>query len=265
MSASAHSDPTTGNLANPRMEDQPGASVRGESIGHASHPAPAGEESPAGGHAAGGSAIRWWVGVAGGLLVSFPLSWLLSYAASLPFFLGLFFFALFGLVIGAVVHRIASPRRPYPLPAVLIGTVVIISVAWTNSLVTESRGLPQGLAKEAANRTRDLQGRTHAEYVSHVTGQIRSYLRERYPPGGTIGYVRWVFVSGEFRKGDLDGVQGTLRQPQRRWWWVMRVVLSIALFAFGIGSQTWLLRLPADPAGVRAIDRADHPNQPGTS
>ena len=248
MPASARSDPTPGN---------PG--------GHPPRPAPQGDESLPGGHAAGASMVRWWIGVAGGLLVSFPLSWLLSYAAALPFFLGLFFFALFGLVIGAVVHRIASPGRPHPLPDVLVGTILIISVGWTISLVMESRGLPRDLAKDAANRTRDLEGRTHAEYLDHVAGQVRGYLREHYPPGGTIGYVRWVFASGEFKKGDLDGVQRTLRQPQRRWWWVMRVVLSIALYAFGIGSQTWLLRLPADPAGLRAIDRVDDPTESGGS
>ena len=265
MRASVPGNPTPDDVASPRVNGGTATSGPSEPVDHAPNPAPAGDESPVDGHAAGRSAARWWIGVAGGLLVSLPLSWLLSYAAALPFFLGLFFFALFGLVIGAVVHRIASPGRPYPLSVVLAGTILIISVGWGISLVTESRGLPWDLAKEAANRTRDLEGRTHAEYISHVAGEIRGYLSEHYPPGGTIGYVRWVFASGEFKKGHLDGVQRTLRQPQRKWWWVMRVVLSIALFAFGIGSQTWLLRLRADPAGVRAIDRRDHPTEGGTS
>jgi hypothetical protein len=84
---------------------------------------------------------------------------------------------------------------------------------------------------------------------------VRVYLREHYRPGGTIGYVRWALTSGEIPKGSLKDVRMKLGQSQRRYSWAIRVVLSLGLFAFGIGSQTWPLRLLKDPA-VRAIDTA---------
>ena len=43
-----------------------------------------------------GPTRRWWLGVVVAAIFAIPLAWLLSYAASLPFFLGLFFLMLFG-------------------------------------------------------------------------------------------------------------------------------------------------------------------------
>src|SRR3990172_853649 len=77
------------------------------------------------------SHARWWCATAAGTVVSLPLAWLLSYAAMLPFYLGLFFFMLFGLVIGAVAFRVAAPGRPYHRFAVLAGTTLIVGVCWT--------------------------------------------------------------------------------------------------------------------------------------
>lgn len=202
-----------------------------------------------------GPSARWWVGIAVGTVVSFPLGWLLCYAALLPFFLGLFFFALFGLILGAIVHRVASPRRPYRRSAIVAGTVLLVVVGWTVSIVTESRHVPVSMAKKVATQTRDLGDRTTAEFHAHVAGQIRAYFQDRYPPGGTIGYIRWVLSSGKIAQGEIDGIRRTMREAQRRHWWAMRVVLSIGLFAFGVASQTLLLRLPKDPAAVIADSR----------
>ena len=204
------------------------------------------------GQAPGGSSARWWGGTAVGMVVSLPVGWVLCYAALLPFFLGLFFFALFGLVIGAVVHRVASGGRPYKRSILLGGTVLLVVVGWTLSVMFESRHVPISMAKKAALKTRDLGGRTTVEFHAHVAGQIREHFREHYPPGGTIGYIRWVLSSGEIAKGEIDGVHSMMREAQRKLWWFVRVVLSIGLFAFGVASQTMLLHLPKDPAAVRA-------------
>ena len=55
------------------------------------------------------STMRWWLAVLAGVAVTLPVAWLLSFAGTLPFFLGVFFFALFGLLIGAVIYRVAAP------------------------------------------------------------------------------------------------------------------------------------------------------------
>ena len=204
--------------------------------------------------------MRFWAGIVVGAAVTVPLGWLLAHAATLPVFIGIFFFALFGLMIGAVVHRVAAPGRPYARRTVLVGTSFLIVGGWGLSVLVEARELPMDLAKNVPDRTLDLGGRTRAEYVDYVASGIRSYLRKEYASGEAIGYLRWVVSSGELPEGSIAGVNRTLRVPQRKGWWIARVVLSIGLFAFGVSSQTFLLRLSRDPAAVRASELMDPPS-----
>lgn len=201
---------------------------------------------------------RFFVGIGVGGVVALPLSWLLAHAATLPFFIGVFFFALFGLLIGAVVHRVAAPGRPYTHRVVMTGTVALIAGGWLVSIIVEAQALPMDLARNVPDWTLSLGGLTRSEFVANVAGRIRSHLDERYPPGGTIGYMRWVMTSGVLPKGSITDVRRTLRLPQRKGWWLLRVVLSIGLFSFGISTQTLLLRLRFDPAAVRASDARNH-------
>lgn len=197
---------------------------------------------------------RFWLGIFVGGLVGLPLSWLLAYAATLPFFIGIFFFALFGLVIGAAVHRVASPGRPYARSTLWAGTILLVVGGWLVSICVEGRALPMDFARDVPGWTRDLRGKTRSQFVEDVADRIRSNLRENYPPGGTLGYVRWVVTSGEFPQGSIEGVKRTLRVSQRKGWWIMRALLSLGLLSFGISTQTLLLRLPRDPSAVRAGD-----------
>ncbi len=196
---------------------------------------------------------RWWRAVGLGLVVSMPTAWLLSYAATLPFFLGLFFFVLFGLMIGAVMHRAAAAGRPYGKASLVLGTTVVVIAGWAVSLAKESRDFPADMAAIAPNLTRDIGGRSVDEFRAAVVADVRRFLRESYPPGGAIGYARWVILSGELKKGQIAGVNRTLRRPQHGLWWAVRVVLSIGLLGFGVGSQTLQLTRRSDPA-VRVMD-----------
>ena len=204
---------------------------------------------------------RWWCAVVAGTLVSLPLAWLLSHAALLPVFLGVFFFALFGLVIGAVMHRVAAPGRPYPPAPLLIGTTIVVLVAFTVSLMQEARDAPRKMARSASENVRDIGDRTVPEYMALVSNEIRDRIREAHPPGGLIGYARWVMVDGVFDKGEIQAANLSLRASHRGMWWLGRVAVSAGLLAFGIGSQTLALRLKRDPI-VRAVDREP---LPGTS
>ncbi len=199
------------------------------------------------------STVRWWLAVGAGVIVSLPIAWLLSHAALLPFFLGVFFFALFGLVIGAVMHRVASPARPYPSTTLVVGTTIVVAFGLVASLASESRDFPGKMAVEAGDKTRDIGNRTINEYRTAVAGDIRRYLREQYPPGGTLGYVRWALASGTLKKGQIAHVNRTLRRPQYKGWWAVRVILSTGLLAFGVGSQTLPLKLVRERM-VRAMD-----------
>lgn len=194
-----------------------------------------------------GPATRWWLAVGVGLIVSAPLVWLLSYGASLPFYLGLFFFALFGLVIGACMHRVAAAGRPYGRLTLVTGTTIVVAFGWGASIIKEARDFPMDMGSDAADRTRDIGDRTRDGYIAHVADQVRDFLRRDFPPGGTMGYIRFVLTDGVLEKGRLADVNRNLKVGQRGWIWAIRVVLSIALFAFGIGSQTLPLKLATEP------------------
>lgn len=249
-------DATPGERTDPPIDTPPAKGDRRE-------PEAAARASVAGdGTCPSGRSGRWWLAVAGGVVVSLPLGWLLSHAALLPFLLGLFFYVLFGLLIGATMHRLASPRRPYSRTVVLVGTTVVVLTGWLVSLGVESHNAPIKMAAEAGDRTRRIGERTIQEFRADVTASIRRLLDERYPPGGTLGYARWALTSGEWKKGEVAGFDRSLIAPQRGFFFAIRVVLSIALLAFGVGSQTFLLRLPRDPA-VRAIDEPDRADPSG--
>lgn len=231
-----------------------GVAVSGNPTGTAPLPAVAGDvrgrPTPI---ARKGSPARWCVAVVVGAVLMLPFSWLLSHGALLPFFLGVFFFVLFGLIVGATMHRVASLTRPYSSRMLLTGTSVVVAIGMVVSVWQESRDCPLKLARDAAARTRLLGDRSVEEFKDFVAKSWRTYVLERYPPGGLTGYIRWVVRSGEIPKGTIDGVAISLVRPQRGLTWILRVVLSAGLLAFGIGSQTLLLRLPRDPA-VRKID-----------
>jgi len=182
-----------------------------------------------------------------GCVVTPPISWLLSFAAALPFFLGVFFFALFGLVIGAVTFRVAMSCRPYARAAILSGTTAVVLLGWGLSIVKEASDFPADMSMAAADRTRDIGERSREEYQALIAGGIREWLRRTYPPGGTLGYVRWSLMSGRIEKGSVPELSRTLTRSPSGWVWALRVVLSIGLFAFGVGSQT----LPLRYAGVK--------------
>jgi len=194
------------------------------------------------------SQARWWSAMTVGTIVSLPFAWLLSYGALLPFYLGLFFFMLFGLFIGAATYRVASPGRPYPRLAILAGTTLIVGVCWTLSIVKESRDFPADLAKDAVRRARDIGGRSADDYRATVAGEVRAFLRERHPPGGVLGYFRWMLLEGEIRKGSLPSFDQLVRRSPARWGFAIRVILSIALLGFAVSSQTLALGRPNAPA-----------------
>ena len=185
--------------------------------------------------------------------IALPLGWLLSYGASLPFFLGLFFFMLFGLIIGSAAFRIAAPRRPYGTAAILAGTTLLVCATWGVSLFKEARDFPDDVARRVSMRTRNLGDRNLHEFRGDVEKEVRAYLSDRYGPGAYWGYIRWVLTDGQIEAGKLTSTPQAVSRPagQIRWWWALRIVASIALLAFGIASQTMLLRHSVDAQNLK--------------
>lgn len=191
-------------------------------------------------------------------LVALPSAWLLSYGASLPFFLGLFFFPLFGLLISAVAVRVAAPLRPYRTAPVLAGTTLLVFIGWGGALFVEARDFPADVGDEMLEKTYDLGGRTPEQFKADVAEQVRGYLKRVSPPGGVLGYIRWTLTAGRIPAGELPDVGRTPGTPLvRGFWWAFRVVASLALFAFGIASQTFALRHVTDPASSWLNDDDD--------
>lgn len=133
------------------------------------------------------------------------------------------------------------------------GTAIVVIVGVTGSIVIESLDFPRKMAAEAGDNTRYLGDLTIGEYRTAVAADVRRFLREEYSPGGTPGYVRWVLTSGQLKKGQIVHFNRTLRRSPRKAWWAVRVVLSVVLLTFGIGSQTLLLQ-DATERTVRAMD-----------
>jgi len=186
---------------------------------------------------------RWWLGVCIGLAVSLPLSWLLSYAGALMFYIGLFFFALFGLMIGAATFRVASVAGPYHRKHVIAGTIILVLVPWSLSMLKEGRDFADDVAARTVHeRSLDLKGNTVAAHRGIVSSDVRAYLRKQYPPGGVRGYIHWVVVDGKISKTDISSLAKNWQHGQSGYVWVVRVVLSLALLTFGVATQTLPLR-----------------------
>ncbi|MFQ5491468.1 MAG: hypothetical protein ACE5GE_12170 [Phycisphaerae bacterium] len=187
---------------------------------------------------------RWMAAVAAGCLAALPIGWLLAFAALLPFYLGLFFFVLFGLILGAVVFRIGQPDRPLTRRRIVVGTACVVAVGWGTSLTTEARVFPSQVAEQAVMHYAKLpQGMNLKAFEEASTADVRRHLHENYAPGGLIGYVRWAVTSSR-----IDPPVGQLRKPflssQPRHWWLMRALLSCILLAYGVHSQLIALTRP---------------------
>jgi len=191
------------------------------------------------------AALRWWLAVAFGIAWALPLGLLLSYAASLLFFLGLFFFVLFGLLIGAFVFRIASRIRPISRISVVSGTALIVSVGWATSIIKEAIDFPVDMAKQViADRTLQLGGLSASEYAGRVTEDVGKYLRDAHAPGGVLGYVRWIVTSGALPAEAVPSLPRDMRRSPGRVLWLVRELLALACLGFGVASQTLPLIRP---------------------
>lgn len=193
----------------------------------------------------------WWRGIALGAVLALPLGWLLGHGALLPNYLGLFFFALFGLVLGATVYRVAQRGGRQTRSTVVTGTLLLVLFTWAVGMTREGLAFPEQMARAVVERAEasDLAGRTAEEFHAAVLADVKSFLATEYPPGGVIGYVRWAVARSVLPAAEIDGLRRDIKSTQSRYGFVIRVALSIGLLVFGIGSVTFsLCRDPKSPS-----------------
>lgn len=199
--------------------------------------------------------------VVAGMAASLPLGWLLSYGAMLPAMLGLFFFALFGLVIGATMYRVGARHRPMSIGRLRAGVGLIVAFCWGTSMYFEVREFPSDKAREALHRVPMLpDGMTRSELLHDVERQVRETLKRDHGGDGFFGYAHWALTRSriEYRVATVDKPV-VLTSVQNKGWWAARVVLSVVLLWFGVRAQVLVLARATDrpPADVGA-DPAEH-------
>lgn len=177
-------------------------------------------------------------GIVAGMACGVPLSYLLCHGATLPGMLGLFFFILFGLVIGAAMFRVWAPLRPLTSATIGTGIALVVLVAWGGSLVWEGIVFPSDVAKEAVKQVVKIQGKTGGDVRAGAAGAVREYLAQHYPPGGVIGYWRWAMAEKAIEI-PIMGARNPKPIPYsgNGWMFIARVVLCGVGLTLAIYSQ----------------------------
>ena len=82
---------------------------------------------------------RGWIGwsLVSGCVVGVPAGALLAYLAVLPMFLGLFFFLLVSLLVGAVMFRFGRSAAPVARRTLWAVGIAVVIVIWFTGLVVE--------------------------------------------------------------------------------------------------------------------------------
>jgi len=199
-----------------------------------------------------------WSLLAGGV-VGIATGCLLAYLAVLPMFLGLFFFLLLGLIIGAVMFRLGKGAAPVPaLILWLMGAGVSILV-WGTGLFVEYLGLPGDVARAVRvslprRLTQQEQNELDAGVRRYVLSQFAGNEFRRGPADharAVVGYLRWAATDGTMQCPRIfDDSTHAFQLGQRKRGWLTRVILSLGLLGFAVLSQVLSLRKPTEQAGV---------------
>jgi hypothetical protein len=166
-----------------------------------------------------------------------PLGWLLVALIWLPLYMGLFFFLVAGLLVGAVSFRLARPARPMARRRILRGAGVVavacavVNLAWEYDQFARAVGKPPRYAE--ARNAAVTAGDKASSIDSKANVAFRAALSERFAPGGPIGYVRWA-VSGADLPLSVDGQTETIVMPHGGFRWPIRTLAALLLLAVGL-------------------------------
>ena len=179
----------------------------------------------------------WWsaLAVAMGLLLG--LDWLLARLLWLPFYFGLFFFLVAGLIVGALAFRVARASRPLTKMRLLRGIACVAGLStaattyWEYRHVAATVGDPPAFA-EARNKALS-DGRSPREIRMQAARTFKRRLGEDFPPGGAIGYARWAIRAGEMELVVADASEH-ISIDHRGITWPLRTLAALLLLASGL-------------------------------
>ncbi|MFO0972840.1 MAG: hypothetical protein U1A27_05290 [Phycisphaerae bacterium] len=184
------------------------------------------------------------------------LNWLLARVIWLPFYFGIFFFLVAGLLVSGWAFRVARPARPIRTVRILVGVLLVTlgalatGVYWEYRAVAATIGAPPRFAD--ARQAAAHAGAPAPSVDSAVSDAFRAMLRRDYPPGGAIGYARWAAAAGDATLTLPNGFADRVRLPHRGWRWLARTCAAYALFAVGAWFQLESLRSPTPVTNLLA-------------
>jgi hypothetical protein len=194
-----------------------------------------------------------------GAIAATPLAILLSQLGLLFMFLGLFFFILFGLLIGAVMYRLGAPRRPILRTRLIAGGTAVAVFAWGLGLYVEARSLPGKVGVRVLAQTHHLPvDLSRDQALRNIKDQVQEYLRTHHLTSGLVGYVHWMVAGDPIAIGvtpDAEPVEyPTLQSPVG---FAVRLILSLGLILAAILSQILSLQKIEDTPIVGQDDADD--------
>lgn len=183
--------------------------------------------------------------------------WAFSHLGNLLYYLGLFFFALFGLIMGAALFRLLSLFPRLPALAIYGTGAAFVLIAWAGGLVLEASYFREDCYDTYAVKIiRITPSETPAEARERIALEAGDHLARLHPAAGTLAYIRWGLTESVIRF-DVPGRTQTVeyRLAQGRRGFAARLVLSLFLLSFAVFSQ---LR-PTVAAGPPSDDRHSGP------
>lgn len=203
---------------------------------------------------------RWCLHLLAALTIMNFNGWGFSYLGNLIFYLGLYFFPLFGLIMGAAIFRFLEPLRPMSRPVIVGVGMVFVLVSWCGALDLEATYVPKNTYAYYIGKFKRLpDGMTGKEVESKIQDAARKFLTENYDSDGAVAYLAWAMSDGTMEIPVIDRDKTTTySRPQRRVGLWIRLGASLVLLVFGVFSQlVGLQRSPSTASGPQELVRPE--------
>jgi hypothetical protein len=166
-----------------------------------------------------------------------PLCWLLARLIWLPLYMGLFFFIIAGLLVGASSFRLASRSRPIQRPRIILGSLLVAIVGGAAFLTFEyfhfARTVGEAPHFAEAKNTALQSGRTARSVEAAAAAEFQRELGTHYAPGGPLGYIRWA-ISSAAMPLVVDSSRESIVLPHTGVRWIVRTISAVLLLGLGV-------------------------------